>query len=139
MTGNFRLPTSLWWSKVFSRSWGTRTSTTSLLNAQGSTFNDLTLQTLLGSISLIRGNHFDETKATRFTGVRVTHDLALLNITILLKETRNLFFEKTWVDTSNEKVRAWVDCTIILRAWSTIVLWSAASLLCQNVLFVVRK
>jgi hypothetical protein len=122
---------SLWWTKVLARSWGTWTGTTSLLDAQSSAFDNLTLETFLGSIGLLSSNHLDETEATRLLCVGVKHDLALLNITVFLEEAGNFLLGQTWVDTSDEKVGARVDCTIILgrRAagipivlgWTTVV------------------
>jgi len=80
------------------------------------------LKTLLGSISLVGGDHLNETEATRFTSVWITHDVALLDITIFLEKAGHFLLGKTWVDTSDEKVGAWVDSTIILSAWRTTVL-----------------
>lgn len=123
--GDLGFLTSLWWTKVFSWSWSTWTGTTSLLNAQSTSLNDLTLETLLGSIRLFASDHLDETEATRFLGVWVKHDLALLNITVLLKETSDLLLGKTWVNARNKKVRTWVDSAVILRWSSAAVSWWA--------------
>jgi hypothetical protein len=105
---------SLWWTKVLARGWGTRAGTTSLLDAQGSTFNDLTLKTILGSISLLSSDHLDEAKATRLLGMGIKHDLAFLNIAVFLEETSDLLLGETRVDTGDEEVGAWVDCAVIL-------------------------
>jgi len=105
---------SLRWTKVFARGRGTRTGTTSLLDAQGTTFDNLALKTILGSIGLLSGHHLDEAKATRLLGVGIKHDLTLLDITVLLEKTSDLLLRKTRVDTGDEEVGAWVDCTIIL-------------------------
>lgn len=105
---------SLRWTKVLARGWGTRTGTTSLLDAQGTAFDNLTLKTVLGSISLLSGHHLDEAKATRLLGVGIKHDLALLDITVFLEETSDLLLGQARVDTGDEEVGAWVDCTIIL-------------------------
>lgn len=121
--------TSLWWSKVLSWGWGTWTGAASLLDAQSAALNDLTLKTLLGSIGLLAGNHLDESKTTGLLGVWVKHDLALLNLTVLLEKTSDLGLGETWVDTSHEQVRPWVDGAIILTTttgwWSAVVLWAA--------------
>jgi hypothetical protein len=93
---------SLRWTKVLAGSRSTRAGTTGLLDAQGSAFNDLTLKTLLGRISLLSGDHLDETESTGLLGVRVKHDLALLDVAVLLKETSNLLLGETRVDTSHE-------------------------------------
>jgi hypothetical protein len=57
--------------------------------------------------------------------VRVKHDLALLNLTILLEEASNFSLRETRVDASDEKVRTRVDSTIILGRWATVTLGSA--------------
>lgn len=116
---------SLRWTKVLARGWGTRSGTTSLLDAQGTALNDLALKTILGSIGLLSGHHLDEAKATRLLGMGIKHDLALLDITVFLEETSNLLLRKARVDTSDEEVGAWVDCTIILRG-TALALYRAA-------------
>jgi hypothetical protein len=116
---------SLRWTKVFARSWSTWARTTSLLDAQSSAFNNLTLKSLLCGISLLSGDHLDETKATRLLGMGVKHDLALLDITVFLEETGDFLFGEARVNTSDEKVGSMVDRTIILRS-TTISLGRAA-------------
>jgi len=120
---------SLWWTEVLAGGWCTWAGTTSLLNAQGSTFNKLTLESLLGSISLLSSDHLHEAEATRFLGVRVKHDLALLDITVLLKETSDLGLVETRVDAGDEEVGAWVDSTVILRRRTAIVLGATVKVL----------
>jgi hypothetical protein len=105
---------SLWWTKVLARSWGARAGTTSLLDAQGSTFNDFTLKTILGGISLLSSDHLDEAKATRLLGMGIKHDLAFFNIAVFLEETSDLLLGKARVDAGDEEVGARVDCTVIL-------------------------
>jgi hypothetical protein len=116
---------SLRWTKVLARGWGTRTGTTSFLDAQGTTLDNLTLKTILGGIGLLGGHHLDEAKATRLLSVGIKHDLALLNITVFLEETGNLLLGKARVDTGDEEVGAWVDCTVILGR-ATLVLGRTA-------------
>jgi hypothetical protein len=106
---------SLGWTKVLARGWGTWAGTTSLLDAQGSTLNNLTLKTILGRISLLSSDHLNEAEATRLLGVGVKHDLALLDITVFLKETSDLLLRKARVNARDEEVGAWIDCTVILR------------------------
>ncbi len=106
---------SLWWTKVLARGWGTWAGTTSLLDAQGSTLNNLTLKTILSGIGLLSSDHLDEAEATRLFGVGIKHDLTLLDITVFLKETSDLLLGKARVNASDEEVGAWVDSTIILR------------------------
>ena len=119
---------SLWWSEVLARGRSTGAGSTSLLDAQGTTFNNLTLKTLLGSISLISGNHLDETKATRFLSVGIKHDLALLNITVLLEKAGHFLLRETRMDASDEQVGTRVDGTIIL-GWATVTLGRATVIL----------
>lgn len=98
------LLTSLRRAKILARGRRAGASSASLLNAQSSALNFLALQTLLGGLSLIRGDHLDESKSTRFLGVRVAHDLALLNVTIFLKHLGDLSLRQTRVNASHEEV-----------------------------------
>ena len=75
---------------------------------------DLALQTLLGSVCLVRGDHLDETEATRLLCVGVAHDVALLNFTILLEEACDLVLGQAGVDASDEEVGALVAALILL-------------------------
>jgi hypothetical protein len=75
---------------------------------------DFALQALLGSVCLVRGDHLDEAKATRLLGVRIAHDVALLDLAILLEETSNLFFGQRGVDTSDEQVGSLVAALLLL-------------------------
>jgi hypothetical protein len=98
--------TTLGGPKVFARGRGTRAATTSLLNTKSAALDNLTLQTLLGSVGLFRSHHLDESEATRFLGVRVDHDRAVLDITVLLEKTRNVRLGQTRVDASDEEIGA---------------------------------
>jgi hypothetical protein len=101
-------------SKVFARSRSSGAATTSLLNAQSTALDNLALQALLGSISLLGSDHLDEAEATRFLGVRVQHDRAVLDIAVLLEQTGDIGLGQTRVDTGDEKVRAGVDGTFFI-------------------------
>lgn len=101
-------------SKVFAGSRGARTATTSLFDAQSAAFNDFTLQTFLGSIRLVTGDHLHEAKATRLLGVRVNHDGTVLDVTVLLEQTRQIRLRQTRVDASDEKVGAGVLGTLLV-------------------------
>jgi len=116
---------SLWWTKVLAGGWGTRTGATSLLNAQSTSLDNLTLESLLGSIGLISSDHLDETESTGFLGMGVKHDLALLNIAVLLEKTSNFGLRETRVDTSDKQVRSWVDSAIVLGSTTVILGWAA--------------
>lgn len=67
------------------------------------------MKTTLGGISLLRGDHLDETKAARLAGVRVAHDAAGLDVAVLFKQTADLILGQTGVNTSDEKVGTRVD------------------------------
>lgn len=96
--------TTLGRTKVFARSWCPGTATTSLLNAQRTALNDLTLQTLLSSICLICGNHIHEAKATRLLAVGIHHNGAVVDITVFLEQARDIRLGQTRVNTSDEEV-----------------------------------
>jgi hypothetical protein len=104
---------SLWWTKVFARGRCAWAGATSLLNAQGATLDDFALKTLLGSIGLLSSDHLHESEATRLLGMGVKHDLALLDVTIFLKQTSDFLLIETRVDAGNKKIGTWVDRAII--------------------------
>lgn len=96
--------TALGRAEILARRGSARARATSLLNAQGPALVYFTLEAFFSSISLFGGNHLDETKSARLAGVRVAHDVALLNFTIFLKEARNLLFGQVRVYSGHEKV-----------------------------------
>lgn len=114
--------TSLWWAKVLARGRGAWARATSLLNAQGAALNNLALEALLGSIGLLSSDHLDEAEATRLLGVWVKHDLALLDLTVLLEEASDLGLGQAWVNAGDEQVRSRVHGAIVLGRRSTVVL-----------------
>ena len=75
---------------------------------------DLTLETLLGGVSLVRGDHLDEAEASRLFGVRVTHNVALLDLAILIEQTCDLLLGEARVNAGHEKVGTWVAGTRIV-------------------------
>jgi hypothetical protein len=83
---------------------------------------DLTLQTLLGHVSLVGGNHLDKAEAARLLCVRIAHDVALLNLAVLLKKTRHLFLGKRRVDAGDKQVGTRVAgalfiLLLVARSW----------------------
>lgn len=112
--GGRRLLTSLRWPKVLAGGGSARSSATRLFNAQGATLDLLALKALLSSLSLFGSDHLNEAKSTGLLGVRVTHDLALLNVAILLKHLGNLGFGQARMDASDKEVGAWVDGPVIV-------------------------
>jgi len=113
MIGGTSKLTTLGRPEVLARSRGTRTGTAGFLDAQGATLDDLALETLLGGIGHVRSNHLHESKPTRLLGVGIAHDLALLNLAVLLEEARNLSLGQLGVDASDEKVGSRVDGAVI--------------------------
>ena len=107
------LRTALGRTEVLARGRSARTSPTSFLNAQGTTFNHLSLQGLLGRISLIGSDHLDKPEATRFLGVRVKHDGAVLDLSIFLKQAGNFLLGETRVNAGDEEIRSGVAGRII--------------------------
>jgi hypothetical protein len=63
---------------------------------------------------LFRGYHLNKAEATGLLGVRVSHNLALFDITIFLKHLGHLGLGELGVDASDEKVRSGVDSAIVV-------------------------
>lgn len=78
---------------------------------------NLTLEALLGSVSLVRGDHLDEAEAARLLRVRVTHDVALLHLAILLEQALDLLLAEARVDASYEEIGAWVAAVVVSTVW----------------------
>lgn len=119
--------TSLRGAEVFAGSGSAGTSTASLLDAQGAAINDLALKTILGSVGLVGSDHLDEAEAARLLAVGVAHDLALLDLAVLLEHAGDLSLSKAGVDARHEEVRAGVNCAVIIvvdRTRTAVVLWS---------------
>lgn len=106
--------TSLRRAKVLARRGSTGAGTTSLLDAERPTLDDLTLETILGGVSLVRGHHLDESEASGLLGMRVSHDLALVDLSVLLEDSRNFSFRQFGVDTSHKQVGARVDRLVVV-------------------------
>lgn len=108
--------TSLRGSKVFPRSWGSRATSTSFLNAQSTALKDFTLEALLSTVGLLQSSHLDESESAGLLAMRIQHDLAFLNITILGKETGDIVLGKARVNPSHEKIGTSIGSTIGRRA-----------------------
>jgi hypothetical protein len=90
---------------------------------------DFTLETLLGGVGLVGGNHLDEAEAARFLGVRVAHDVALLDLAVLLEQTCDLLLAQAGMDAGDKEVGALVAaavCIARLRGRSAVYLSAAA-------------
>lgn len=70
----------------------------------------------LGGISLLAGDHVDETETTGFAGVRVAHDAASIDIAVLLEKAADFLLGQTGVNASNEKVGARVGSFFFVLA-----------------------
>lgn len=110
------------WSKVLARSRRAGSGATGLLDRQSATLELLALQAFLCSVGLLGGDHLDETETTRLLGVGVTHDLALLDGTVLGEEASNFFLKKARVNASDEQVGTRIDGTIIVAVAHGLVL-----------------
>jgi hypothetical protein len=96
-------------TKVFARSRGPRASTPRLLDAERPTLVNLALEGILGGVRVLGSDHLDESEATALAGVWVTHDVALLDPSVLLEEDSDLFLGQARVDAGDEEVGALVD------------------------------
>jgi hypothetical protein len=103
-------------AEVFARGRGSRAGAPRLLDAEGPALVDLALQSVLGRIRILGSNHLDEAEATALAGVRVTHDVALLDSAVLLEENGDLLLGKARVDTSDEEVGAFVHVARVAAA-----------------------
>jgi hypothetical protein len=131
-TGNNCKLTTLGRAVVLARGGSTRAGTASFLDAQSPALMNFTLKALLGSISLVRRVHEDESKATRLLRVRITHDVALVYSAILLEQTGNFLLGETGVDACDEQVRTGVTAAVLfaIPGGRTAVFSSAAAPCC---------
>lgn len=106
--------TALGGPEVFAWGRSTGTATASLLNAEGAALDDLALQAFLGRVGLFSSGHVYEAEATRLLGVRVHHDRAVVDIAVLLEQTRNVGFSQTRVDAGDKQVGAGVDGALFI-------------------------
>ena len=123
--------TSLGRSEVLSRSWSPGPGASSLLNAESTTLELLALESFLGGIGLFRGSHLDKAKTARFFGVRVAHDLALLDLAILLEETVDFGLSQFGMNAGDEQVRTGVHGTIVAVFRTAVIPRGASSALAR--------
>jgi len=71
------------------------------------------LQALFGGLSLIGGYHLDKAEPTRLLGMWIKHDRAVFDVTVLLEQAGDIGFGETWVNPSDEEIRAGIDGFII--------------------------
>jgi hypothetical protein len=89
---------------------------------------NLTLEAFLGGIGLLRGHHLDEAEATGLPGVRVTHDVALLDVAILLEQTSDFVLSEAGMNAGHEEVRAGVARVVVLALLTR--LWRRTTVTC---------
>lgn len=124
------LLTSLRRSEVLSRRGVAWLRSAGPLDAQRTTFINLTLQAFLSCIGLVSRHHVDETEATRVAGVGVAHDVALLDLAIFLEQTSDIFFTELRMDAGHEEVGASVLCFFFIfdRGWD----WRAGQMISRD-------
>lgn len=98
--------TFLGWTMVLARSWSPWTVATSLLNTHIATLEVVSVQGFDGGLSLLSEGKFDEAKTTRVVGVRVTHDVSVLHLSILLEERDEFIISDARCNSSDEEIRA---------------------------------
>ena len=96
-------------TEVFARSRSPRASAPRLLDAERPALVNLALEGILGGIRVLGSDHLDESEATALAGVWVTHNVALLDPSVLLEEDSDLFLGQARVDAGDEEVGALVD------------------------------
>ncbi|KAG9796199.1 hypothetical protein KCU88_g431, partial [Aureobasidium melanogenum] len=87
-------------------------------------------ETFSGGLGLFRGDHLHESESTGLLGMRIKHDRAALNFTVLLEETSNIGFSEARMDSGDEKIGASIDCAFIFgifhacirRGWGAMML-----------------
>lgn len=107
--------TSLRRPEVLAGSRGSGSAAASLLDAQCPTLKDFTLETLLGAVCLFKGRHLHEPESARLLGVRIKHDLAFLDLTVLGEEAGDIVLSETRVDTGHKQVCASVSSPSLSR------------------------
>jgi len=70
------------------------------------------MQALLGGFGLLRSSHAHKPKAPRAFGFNVTHDPAVLNLTILLEHFAHVDFREVRMNATNKKVRVAINGAI---------------------------
>lgn len=126
--------TALRWAEVFAWGRGPWSGTTSFLDAQGPALVDLALESVFHSIGSFGGDHLYKSEAAALASVWVTHNVALLNGTVLFEKCGDLLFAKAGVDTRNEQVGACVGRLVvaaILTAWWGIAV-SVSNCMCRS-------
>jgi len=112
-------------TEVFARSGCSWSGSAGLLDAQSPILMDFALKTFLGGISHVRSHHLDEAEASGLPSVRVAHDIALLDVAILLEQTSDLILGKAGMDSGDEEVRAGVARVVVLTLLARLRRWSA--------------
>ena len=109
------------------RSRGSRTIATSLLDAQSATFDCFTLKSFFGGISLLSGSHFHETEASGFLGVRIEHDCCSFDVSIFFEHGAHFLLTKSWMNSRYEEIGSSISSFLIIIDGFT---WSRTSAEC---------
>jgi hypothetical protein len=72
------------------------------------------LKAIFCGVSLIRGDHLDETKATRLLAVGIAHDLAFLDLAVFLEQPGDLSLSEFRVNAGHEEIRARIDSAVVV-------------------------
>ena len=96
--------TSLRRTEVFAWGRGPWAASPSFLNAQGATFDVLTLKTLLCCVRLIGSDHFHEAEAARLLSVWVFHDGTTFDFAVLLEHAHDVLLVEARMDASDKEI-----------------------------------
>jgi len=107
------LLTALRWAEVLAGSRGPGPSAPGLLDAESPALVDLSLKSILGSVGALRSHHLHKAETTALTSVWVAHDVALLDVAVLLEELADLVLVEARVDAGDEEIGARVDRLIV--------------------------
>jgi len=58
---------------------------------------------------MLCSHHLDKAETARLSRMRVTHDVALLNLAVLFKQSGDFLFGEARMDTSHKQVRSGID------------------------------
>jgi len=81
------------------------------------------LKSFFGSIGLFSSHHLDKAETARFSGMGIQHDRALVHLTILGEEPRDIILSETRMNASHEEIGTWVLRAIVLFLLTAGVRW----------------
>jgi hypothetical protein len=77
-----------------------------LLNAQSTTFEVGSVQAFDGSLSLLSASKLDKAKSTGVVGVRIAHNVGILDVAKFLEGSDEILISDAGSDASDEEVGA---------------------------------